>query len=60
MSDLQAVAAVYERVDLHLRSLRDTEDGANRERSINDQAYFVLAWGQLEADIEEAYRFLRI
>ena len=65
MSDLQAIAAVYERVDLHLRSLRDTGDGfgddlgggsADRERGINDQAYFVLAWGQLEADIEEACR----
>ena len=65
MSGLEAVAAVYERVDLHLRSLRDTGDGAGgepsagsaeRERSINDQAYFVLAWGQLEADIEEACR----
>ena len=65
MSGLEAVAAAYERVDLHLRSLRDAGDGvggepaagsAERERSINDQAYFVLAWGQLEADIEEACR----
>jgi len=65
VSDLQAVAAVYERVDLHLRRLRDTEEGtddepgagsAERERSINDQAYFVLAWGQLEANIDEACR----
>ena len=65
MSELQAIADVYERVDLHLRSLHDTEDGAgdepdagsaDRERSINDQAYYVLAWGQLEADIEEACR----
>ena len=56
---------MYERVDLHLRSLLDSRDGngnepgagsAERERSINDQAYFVLAWGQLEADIEEACR----
>ena len=65
MSELQAIGAVYERVDLHLRSLRETEDGsggepdagsADRQRSINDQAYFVLAWGQLEADIEGACR----
>jgi len=65
MSELQAIANVYERVDLHLRSLRDTEDSlgdapgagsADRERSINDQAYYVLAWGQLEVDIEEACR----
>ena len=65
MSDLQAIAAVYEQVDLHIESLRDAEDGAGEElapdridqdQMINDQAYFVLAWGQLEADIEEACR----
>ena len=65
MSELDAIGSAYERVDLHLRSLHDTEDGsgdepdggsAERERSINDQAYFVLAWGQLEADIEGACR----
>ena len=65
MSDLQAIAAVYEQVDHHLESLRDTEEAAgeerpkervDREQRINDQAYFVLAWGQLEADIEEACR----
>ena len=65
MSDLQAVTAAYERIDLQLRSLRETEDGAgedpgpgpvDHEQRINDQAYFVLAWGQLEADIEEACR----
>ena len=48
MSDLQAIAAVYEQVDQQLQGLQ--------EQSINDQAYFVLAWGQLEADIEEACR----
>ncbi len=48
MSDLQAIAAVYEEVDQQLQSLQ--------EQSINDQAYFVLAWAQLEADIEEACR----
>ena len=65
MSDLQAIAAVYEQMDLHLRSVRDTEgragddtalDPVDEEQRINDQAYFVLAWGQLEADIEEACR----
>ena len=65
MSDLQAVTAAYEQIDLQLRSLRDAEDGAgdepapdpvDEERRINDQAFFVLAWGQLEADIEEACR----
>ena len=65
MSDLQAVTAAYEQIDLQLRSLRDAEHGAgdepppdpvDQERRINDQAFFVLAWGQLEADIEEACR----
>ena len=65
MSDLQAIAAAYEQVDLHLQSLRYTEDGVGedpsadsveREQRLNDQVYFVLAWGQLEADIEEASR----
>ena len=65
MNDLQAIAAAYEQVDLHLQSLRDTEDGVGedpsadsveREQRLNDQVYFVLAWGQLEADIEEACR----
>ena len=65
MSDLQSIAAVYEQMDLHLRNLRETEDRTgedsalvpvDREQTINDQAYFVLAWGQLEADIEEACR----
>ena len=65
MSDLQAIADVYEQMDLRLRSLHETEDRTgedpapapvDREQRINDQAYFVLAWGQLEADIEEACR----
>ena len=65
MSELQAIAAVYERIDLHLESTSCGEASAgeepapgpvDREQSINDQAFFVLAWGQLEADIEEACR----
>ena len=65
MSDLQAIAAVYEQIDLHLQGLRDREETAYeegeqdrvaQEQTINDQAYFVLAWGQLETDMEEACR----
>ena len=65
MRDLQAIATVYEQVDQELQTLRDTDEPAGgeppperaaQEQSINDQAYFVLAWGQLEADIEEACR----
>ena len=65
MKDIQAIAALYEQVDNYLETLRDTEEtaGGDAERDrvthkqrINDQAYFVLAWGQLEAEIEEACR----
>ena len=65
MSDRQAVTAAYEQIEFEPRSLRDAEDGAgdeppsdpvDEERRINDQAFFVLAWGQLEADIEESCR----
>lgn len=63
MRDLQAIAAVYEQLDNFLESLRDATDCddeglerlAQRQR-INDQAYFVLAWGQLESDVEDACR----
>ena len=63
MRDLQAIAAVYEQLDNYLEGLRDAPDAdddgfdrlAQRQR-INDQAYFVLAWGQLESDIDDACR----
>ena len=59
MSDLRAIA------DPYAEALRDgaIADGATTAREriehkqrINDQAYFVLAWGQLEADIVDACR----
>lgn len=63
MRDLQAIAAAYEQVDNFFESLRDdpdtTADGDDRiaqRQRINDQAYFVLAWGQLEANIDDACR----
>ncbi len=65
MSDLQAIAASYERIDRFLGDLRDSWDAAGenderdrvaRERELNDQAWFVLAWGQLETDIDDACR----
>lgn len=65
MSDLQAIAAAYERIDSYLGDVRDSCEAAGeaderariaREQEINDQAYFVLAWGQLETDIEDACR----
>ena len=65
MSGLQAIAASYERIDGFLGDLRDTCDAAGeagerdrvaREQELNDQAWFVLAWGQLETDIDDACR----
>ena len=65
MSDLQAIAASYERIDSFLGDLRDSCDAAGeaderdrvaREQELNDQAWFVLAWGQLETDIDDACR----
>ncbi len=65
MSGLLAIAGSYERIDGFLKDLRMRHDAAGetgerdrvaREQEINDQAYFVLAWGQLEADIDEACR----
>ena len=65
MSDLQAIAASYERIDRFLGDLRDGCDAADedderdrvaREQELNDQAWFVLAWGQLETDIDDACR----
>ena len=65
MKDIQAIAALYEEVDNALESLRDTgtavsedaeRDRIGRKQRINDQAYFVLAWGQFEADIVETCR----
>lgn len=65
MSDLRAIAASYERIDGFLEELRERHDAAGeederdrvaREQELNDQAWFVLAWGQLEADIDEACR----
>ena len=63
MRDLQAIAAVYEQFDNFLERLRNAADADDNGfdrlaqwQRINDQAYFVLAWGQLESDIEDACR----
>ncbi len=63
MRDLRAIAASYERIDSFLGDLHDSCDAAGeaderdrvtRERELNDQAWFVLAWGQLETEIDDA------
>ena len=65
MTDLQTIATIYEEIDNALESLRGAEstvdkdsesDPITRKQQINDQAYFVLAWGQLEADVVETCR----
>lgn len=65
MKGLPAIAASYERVDAFLGNLRDSceasddvdeRDRVAREQELNDQAWFVLAWGQLETEIDDACR----
>ena len=65
MSDLRAIADLYADVDASLEAVRDKAiaDGdtilreqTEHKQRLNDQAYFVLAWGQLEADIVDACR----
>ena len=63
VSDLHHIDDLYLQVDSYLESARILEDSLDdstskiyRKQRINDQAYFVLAWGQLEAEIEKACR----
>lgn len=62
MSDIKAIATLYQKVDDSLEDLLDQAGGDEERRHIeyqqklNGQAYFILAWGQLEAEIDEACR----
>ena len=65
MRDLEAIAASFLQVDDSLEDLRDRHHAAGeaeerdrvaRQQRLNEQAYFVLAWGQLEAEVGEACR----
>ena len=65
MTDLDAIAALFQQVDNSLEDLREQHDAAGeaherdrvaRQQTLNEQAYFVLAWGQLEAEIDDACR----
>ena len=65
MSDLEAIAALYQQLDNSLEDLREQHDAAGeagerdrvaRQQRLNEQAWFVLAWGQLEAEIGGACR----
>lgn len=62
MKNLPAIAALYTEVDNYIETLRDSfaQDGRSemieQKLRFNDQAYFVLAWGQLESAIDDACR----
>ena len=65
MSDLEAIAALYQQLDNSLEDLREQHDAAGEagerdrvalQQRLNEQAYFVLAWGQLETEIGDACR----
>ena len=61
MKDLPAIAALYTDVDNFLESLREpaqpgSSNAVEQKLRLNDQAYFVLAWGQLESAIDDACR----
>jgi hypothetical protein len=65
MKSLPQIEALYEEVDRAFDEQRHAALAASEEAAtqriehkqlINDQAYFVLCWGQLEAEIDEACR----
>ena len=65
MRDLPFIRAIYLEIDAELEAqgatARESGDAVavNRielKKRINDQAYFVLCWGQLETVIDEACR----
>jgi len=62
VSDIDAIATLYQQVDNFLEGLRDQAKKGEEhgrivyQQKLNEQACFVLAWGQLEAEIDEACR----
>jgi hypothetical protein len=65
MKSLPQIAALYEEIDRVFDEERQAALAADDEiasqriehkQLLNDQAYFVLCWGQLEAEIDEACR----
>jgi hypothetical protein len=63
MRDLPEIVASYEFIERHLVALQLAAQAGSAEeakiatrRVINDQAYFVLCWGQLEAAIDDKCR----
>ena len=65
MRDLPHIRALYVEIDTELRRLRTSAIAVSdlgraeqilSKQSINDQAYFLLCWGQLETAIDEKCR----
>ena len=58
MKRLPEIEAAYLRVDAHLEETRSRSAGhlgiaIEAAQALNDQAYFVLSWGQMEAEIND-------
>jgi hypothetical protein len=67
MNSLQQIGALYEEVDGVFDAQRDNAvaigdqpmaQRIEQKQLLNDQAYFVLCWGQLETEIDEACRIV--
>ena len=61
MKDLARINALYSRIDDELEASLQGVSNAEIERirvdqAFNDQAYFVLCWGQLEQAVDDACR----
>ena len=61
MKDLSKIEFLYNKLDLLLEQARAVSSAADAlrieaEQILNDQAYFLLCWGQLELAINEACR----
>ncbi len=65
MTNLEAITALFQKFDNYLEELREQHDMAGqdderdlveRHQILNEQAFYVLAWGQLEASIDDACR----
>lgn len=65
MNDLALIRAIYEEIDARFEADRREASTAadttkvqrieNKQR-VNDQAYFILCWGQIEADVDDTCR----
>lgn len=65
MREIQAISDAYERAAKHFEAQlyscqangdKVSQDRVAHEQNLNELAYFVLAWGQLEAEVGEACR----